>query len=175
LMRFDTDTEELVVRSVSGVSVPSTMIGSRVKIGEGIAGWAASKRQALIIGRGFDPSQYPELVLKNASLSSAMVVPIILRDELVGVLNVSTRSRKVNYDKDDLKALEVFAENVGSCIRHAEQAAWMRQTVQKLQQTLKARTQQTEQPTGQTAAQSTETNTRNPETGEFVIPAKSSG
>ncbi len=155
LMLFDNDSNELVVRSASGVSVPSTMLGSRLMLGEGIAGWAAAKRQPLIIGRDFDPSKYPGLALKNASLSSAMVVPIILRDELVGVLNVSSRSRKVNYDQDDLKALEVFAENVGSCIRHTEQASWMRQMIQKLQLTLKARTQQNgnEQSTGQTASQ----------------------
>ena len=107
-----------------------------------------------------------------------MVVPIILRDELVGVLNVSSRSHKVNYDKTDLKALEVFAENVGSCIRHTEQATWMRQTVQKLQQSLKARNQQAERPVAQTASEPkmTEQKTeRNPETGEVVIPVKHSG
>jgi len=176
LMLFDKETNELVVRSVSGMSVPSTMMGSRLAIGEGIAGWAAKNRQALIIGRDFDPSHYPELVLRNTSLSSAMVVPIILRDELVGVLNVSSRSRKVNYDKDDLKALEVFAENVGSCIRHTEQANWMRQTVQQLQQSLKVRSRQAEPSTAQAASRprQQETEAKNPQTGEFVIPAKSS-
>jgi signal transduction protein with GAF and PtsI domain len=67
-----------------------------------------------------------------------MVVPIILRDELVGVLNVSTRSRKTIYDENDLKTLQVFAENVGACIRHTEQASWMRQTIRNLQESIKA-------------------------------------
>ncbi|MEJ2721240.1 MAG: GAF domain-containing protein [bacterium] len=176
LMLFEKDSNELVVRSVSGVAIPTTMIGSRLEIGQGIAGWAAANRRALIIGRDFNPADYPELVLRNAALSSAMVVPIILRDELVGVLNVSTRSPRVNYDHDDLKALEVFAENVGTCIRHTEQSSWMRQTIQKLQQTLKTQTQQsgrhTGRPTtGHTAAESKPTDERNPDTGEFVIPA----
>ncbi|UCH83560.1 MAG: GAF domain-containing protein, partial [Candidatus Latescibacterota bacterium] len=176
LMLFDKDTNELVVRSASGVSVPSTMMGSRLKFGQGVAGWAAKNRQALIIGRDFDASQYPELVLKNAALSSAMVVPIILRDELVGVLNVSSRSRRVNYDKTDLKALEVFAENVGSCIRHTQQATWMRQTVQQLQQSLKAKNKQIDRSKTETSAKTPPKSTmvKHPETGEFVIPAKSS-
>ena len=138
LMLFDNDTQELVIKSAAGQSVPSTMLGARVKLGEGIAGWAAKKGEPLLMGRDFDPADYPELQLKNAMLTSAMVVPIMLRDELVGVLNVSTRSRKIEYEKDDLRALHVFAENIGSCIRHTEQASWMRQTIRNLQEAVKA-------------------------------------
>jgi len=144
LMVYDSDTQELVVRAVAGESVPSAMMGARVKLGEGIAGWAARKGQSLLIGSDFDPTKCPGLELKNATLTSAMVVPIILRDELVGVLNVSTRSRKTDYDGDDLKALQVFAENVGTCIRHTEQASWMRQTIRNLQETVKAQRKQGE-------------------------------
>jgi GAF domain-containing protein len=62
-----------------------------------------------------------------------MVVPVILRGELVGVINVSTRSPDINFDDDDLRALQVFAENVGAAIRHTEQTEWMRATIRKLQ------------------------------------------
>ena len=143
LMMYDRDAQELVVRAVAGQSVPSTMLGVRVKLGEGIAGWAARKGQALLIGADFDPAGYPELELKNFALTSAMVVPIMLRDELVGVMNVSTRSRKTTYDDDDLKALQVFAENVGACVRHTEQASWMRQTIRNLQEAVKTQRKQT--------------------------------
>jgi putative methionine-R-sulfoxide reductase with GAF domain len=154
LMVYDSDTRELVVRAAAGESIPSTMMGARVKLGEGIAGWAAKKGQALLIGSDFDPAKYPELELRNASLTSAMVVPIVLRDELVGVLNISTRSRKTSYDSDDLKALQVFAENVGSCIRHTEQASWLRQTIRNLQETVKAQRKQGENKMGEFIAPS---------------------
>jgi transcriptional regulator with GAF, ATPase, and Fis domain len=137
LMIFQNETQDLIVRAAAGESVPSTMMGVRVRLGEGIAGWAAKKGQALLIGSDFDPVKYPELELKNVSLTSAMVVPIMLREELVGVLNVSTRSRKTTYDNDDLRLLQVFAETVGSCIRHTEQASWMRHTIRNLQETVK--------------------------------------
>lgn len=149
LMVYDSDSQELVVRAVAGNAVPSSMMGVRLKLGEGIAGWAAKKGQSLLIGSDFDPSKYPELELKNATLTSAMVVPIVLRDELVGVLNVSTRSRKTDYDADDLRSLQVFAENVGTCIRHTEQASWMRQTIRNLQETVKAQRKQGESKLGE--------------------------
>ncbi len=152
LMVYESDSQELVVRAVAGESVPSNVMGARVKLGEGIAGWAAKKNQSLLIGADFDPAKYPELELKNAALNSAMVVPIVLRDELVGVLNVSTRSRKTDYDGDDLRALQVFAENVGTCIRHTEQASWMRQTIRNLQETVKAQRKQGENKMGEFTA-----------------------
>jgi transcriptional regulator with GAF, ATPase, and Fis domain len=148
LMIFDRDTQELVIRAVAGESVPTTMMGARLALGEGIAGWAAKHGEALLIGADFDLAKHPGLELKNASLTSAMVVPIMLRDELVGVLNVSTRSRKTVYDEDDLRALQVFAENVGTCIRHTEQASWMRQTIRTLQETIKTQRNHTETEAG---------------------------
>jgi len=49
------------------------------------------------------------------------------------VINVSSRNGQVEFDHDDVRALQAFAENVGAAIRHAEQAEWMRATIRKLQ------------------------------------------
>jgi GAF domain-containing protein len=65
-------------------------------------------------------------------LTAAMVVPIMVRDELVGVLNISSRAPDTTYVEEDLRALEVFAENAGTCIRQAERSEWMRQTIDRM-------------------------------------------
>jgi GAF domain-containing protein len=62
------------------------------------------------------------------------VVPIMVRDELVGVLNISSRATETIYFEEDLRALEVFAENAGTCIRQAERSEWMRQTIERMRQ-----------------------------------------
>ena len=67
-----------------------------------------------------------------------MVVPIMVREELVGVLNVGNRNDKREYHDEDLQALMVFAENAGITCRHAEQTNWMRQTIQRLDTALRA-------------------------------------
>jgi transcriptional regulator with GAF, ATPase, and Fis domain len=138
LMLFDPETEELVVRSTSE-GKQSPILNKRKKIGDGIAGWVAKNRTPLLLGDAEDFKRYPELRQGNIAISAAMVVPIILRDELVGILNISTHRDGARYDDVDLKALEVFAANAGACIRHSEQAAWMRKTIQKLQQTTASR------------------------------------
>jgi transcriptional regulator with GAF, ATPase, and Fis domain len=133
LMVFDKESNALEVRAASGKMVPDGIIGTQQKLGVGIAGWVGMRREALLILPGGKPADYPGIEFKQKDLSAAMVVPIILREELVGVINVSTRNKRVEFDQDDLRALEVFAENVGVAIRHTEQTEWMRATIHHLQ------------------------------------------
>jgi len=131
LMLFDAESNMLEVRAVSGKHVAEGMLGTRQPVGKGIAGWVAQKREPLLITPS--AASIPGLELKKKELTAAMVVPVILRDELVGVINVSARTPNIDFDHDDVHALQAFAENVGAAIRHAEQAEWMRATIRKLQ------------------------------------------
>ncbi len=134
LMLFEPARKTLVVRAAAGHENPSKVLGSEKGIGEGVAGWVAQHRKPLILGG--DHKVPPEIKLMSKALSAAIVVPIILRDELVGVISISSRSSGAIYEMDDLRALEVFAENAGACIRHAEQAEWMRKTITTLRDQL---------------------------------------
>jgi transcriptional regulator with GAF, ATPase, and Fis domain len=138
LMLFDKEAGDLVVRSANGTE-NETIIGRRMELGEGIAGWAAKHRKSLFLSRNVDLNDYPGLDVEDTTLLAAMVVPIIVRNELVGVINVSTKHTDIEYDKEDLRALQVFAENAGSCIRHAEHAEWMRMTIERLQSNTRER------------------------------------
>lgn len=133
LMLYDHEADELVVRSVSEES-RRDLLDKRQKVGEGIAGWAAKQKKAILLGGSDDTENYPDLNLTNDSIISAMVVPIVARDALVGVLNVSSRSKDVTYCEEDLLALQVFAENAGACIRHNEQANLLRQMIPTLRE-----------------------------------------
>ncbi len=144
LMLYDREADELMVQSVSG-DIQEDMLGAKQKIGEGPAGWAASNRQALILEDARDAERYPGLKLTNPSLLSAMVVPIITRDELVGVLNVSSNSPDIKYTEEDLLSLCVFADNAGICIRHNEQADMLRQMIKELRDSDQKKTRESSQ------------------------------
>jgi putative methionine-R-sulfoxide reductase with GAF domain len=137
LMLVDNQKKELVVRSAVGHVEGPLVIGQRQPIGEGVAGWVAENQEALLLGPDMDPKQFRDFKAKMVPLSWAMVVPIVVRDELVGVVNVSSRSAAISYDQEDLQALLVFAENAGICIRHTEQTDWMRQTNMRLEEELR--------------------------------------
>jgi len=136
LMKVDETSGDLRVVAARGHRNIDEVLRARVKIGEGISGWVAEHRQPLVLGSRFDARRFPELQMPKHRLVSAMVVPIILRDELLGVLSVSNRSRRVRFDHEDLETLLVFAETAGIVSRHAEQAAWMRGTIQQLDEAL---------------------------------------
>jgi transcriptional regulator with GAF, ATPase, and Fis domain len=129
LMLFDNKSRELEVLSAYGHVDPTEILGRRRAIGEGVAGWVAEHRQPLILGKEPDENCPPELQLNSPQISAAMIVPIILRNELVGVINVSARDSETRFEEEDLHALQVFASNAGTCIRHTEQATWMRQVI----------------------------------------------
>ncbi len=132
LMLFDDKRQVLVVRSAHGHDNAAEIVGKEQPISQGIAGYAARSKTALIIGDEKTLKENPELKLTSTRLSAAIVVPIILRDELVGVVNISSETPSVRYSEDDMRALTVLAENAGASIRNTERAEWMRQTIESL-------------------------------------------
>ena len=131
LMIYEEKERELVVRAMSGKS-KGDVIDTREGIGDGVAGYAAKHTKSLLLNPDIDLSIYPDLQLDDKKIHSAMVVPIIVRNELVGVINVSLYTAGNTYTEEDLGALQVVAESIGAYIRHAEQGHWMRQTIDKL-------------------------------------------
>jgi putative methionine-R-sulfoxide reductase with GAF domain len=130
LMLLNTETNELEVRAATGHADAEGVKQARQKIGVGVSGWVAKARRPIILGPGVDMTRYKGLNVGNLDPTAAMVVPVLLRDELVGVLNIRSRDPKFRYTDDDLQALMVFAENVGTVIRHTEHVEWMRKTIQ---------------------------------------------
>ncbi|MDH3199143.1 MAG: GAF domain-containing protein [Candidatus Krumholzibacteria bacterium] len=136
LMLHEPDTQELVVRAASGTKDMPEVVGARKKLGEGISGWVAQHGRPLVLGPSTDPMVEQIAGRPGSTITASMIVPITLREDLIGVINVSSRSGDAHYDEQDLRALEVFADNVGACIRHAEHVKWLRSTVEKLRQTM---------------------------------------
>lgn len=130
LMLLNTESNMLEMKAATGHINREKLYKVQQPVGKGIAGYVAERKQPVILGKNVDPSQYPGLQIQAMKLTAAMVVPIMVRDELVGVLNISSRAPGTTYQDEDLRALEVFAENAGTCIRQAERAEWMRQTIE---------------------------------------------
>lgn len=134
LMLLTEGKDELEVKAATGHRTDVT--GAKQKADAGIAGWVARTHKPLILNPDTDLSRYPGLQLRGGGLCAAMVVPILVRDELVGVLNASSRVPETRYTDEDVRSLAVFAENVGTVIRHSEQAVWMRATIDRLRSQL---------------------------------------
>ncbi len=117
LMLLDRRTHELEARSATGHESLALVLGAHRRVGQGVSGWVAKRRQPVLINSPLDARHYPGLELRDPSLSAAMVVPIVVGDDLIGVLNVSSRSSETRYTEEDLYTLGIFAENVGVCVQ----------------------------------------------------------
>lgn len=137
VMLVDRQTGELVVRAAMGHQGASEMIGTRQQPGKGIAGWVAQHRESVILGQVVEPGRFEGFEPSKGGLTAAIVVPIVVRDELVGVMSLSSRKPGIEYFDEDLKALEIFAGNAGICLRHTEQAGWLLQRVEVLESTIR--------------------------------------
>lgn len=100
--------DELVCTAVQGNEAARA---SRIRIGEGIAGRVAADLEPLLIeGRLGDVREKP--------VDSAVSVPLIHRQELLGVLNVNAGLER-SFTEYDLRAMSLFAEQAASAIANA--------------------------------------------------------
>ncbi len=113
LMRVDRGTGDLVVSAFTGHRHPSLVRGARVRWGEGVSGTVAARRTPLILGEEVDARRFPAFQPKARRIHCAMVAPVVVRNQVVGVLNVSTGNDAVEYTEDDLRVLCILAEHAG--------------------------------------------------------------
>lgn len=119
LMTLDEAGTELRVSAYSGHRNHVGIRDAVVRLGEGVAGTVAQTRMPLILGREFDPRRFPRFQKKARSITSAMVAPVIVNKQVVGVLNVSSINPAVSYTGDDLRVLCVLAEHAGIVASHS--------------------------------------------------------
>lgn len=83
-----------------------------LKMGEGIAGWVAENRQSVIVEDvQSDPRFFKQADQETGFVTRTLLcVPLIHRDELLGVINVVNSREKSCFDREDRDILESFAD-----------------------------------------------------------------
>jgi signal transduction histidine kinase len=86
--------------------------GATVRIGDGIAGQVALLREPMLITGTIDRDP------RAVPVTTAMCVPLVNRDEVLGVLNVNGTNER-RFTEYDLRALTLFAEHASIAIANA--------------------------------------------------------
>lgn len=107
------DPDELVVVAAAGDA--RMEIGARQAIGEGLAGGAIKRRDALLVAEGETPSQR-----MRQHVGGVLVVPMEIRGQLVGILNVWAGEVREPFTEFDLRSVSVFAEAAAGAITNAQ-------------------------------------------------------
>ena len=78
----------------------------RIAIGKGVCGTAAEQRQTILVG---DVHEFPGHIACDSASNSEIVVPLILNEQLIGVLDLDSPSF-ARFDDEDARGLNELAE-----------------------------------------------------------------
>jgi sigma-B regulation protein RsbU (phosphoserine phosphatase) len=84
----------------------------KLKMGEGIAGWVAQNRKAVMVEDAQSDPRFSKRADKRRDLTTRTIlsVPLVHREELLGVLSALNSRDKPFFDNEDLAILESFAD-----------------------------------------------------------------
>ncbi len=110
------DGDELVL-CASNTPHPSEIGKIRLKVGEGITGWVAKERRMVAIPREASKDNRFRLFhdLPEDTFEAFLSVPVISRDEVVGVINVQHRKPHA-HSGAEMEMLRTVGEQVGCVI-----------------------------------------------------------
>jgi Nif-specific regulatory protein len=89
--------------------------------GEGIAGWVAQHGRSLIVNDTDTDSRFYSDISKSIGYPtySMLAVPMRVRDETVGVIEILNKKQKKYFTQDDLRWLEIFSVQAALAIENA--------------------------------------------------------
>ena len=109
----DPETDSLSVRRVRGYGDRrQDVLRLSFERGEGLSGWAAEQRQALRVG---DVTEDPRYVEGLRGARSNLVVPLVVGNEVAGVINVESRDRDA-FSQEDQKLLTILGAQAALAI-----------------------------------------------------------
>ncbi|MGH2766548.1 MAG: ATP-binding protein [Actinomycetota bacterium] len=126
------DEEKTALRIAASVGLSQKAARQSIPVGEGVAGWVAEFREAMILRGDVSDPRFRRFVPKDRAVRSAMSSPLYARSEPVGVLNVSVSEGVREYTEHDLRALTVFAEHAAIAIANARLFERERQSSERL-------------------------------------------
>ncbi len=114
---WDSTAQELVRRAAYGLGDWKGEI--RIRLGEGISGVVARRRQGLIVN---DYQQWPHpspIFRERPGLTAALAEPLLHRNRLLGVITLTNDGTGRSFTEEDRTLLTVFAAQAAIAIHNA--------------------------------------------------------
>ena len=125
--------EDLVVRAACGVDSES-IVGSRQKIGEGIAGFVAQTREPLLIMNLEEDQRFRSRNSRRYRSGSCISAPLMEDGHLIGVINVTDKLSHSDFNREDLRFLSILINEISSSLANIKSLSDLGQSVTALRE-----------------------------------------
>lgn len=88
---------------------PHIKEGKRTRIGEGVAGRVAQTREPVLVVDAADAAAQPLLGDEYLTTGSFISFPLVLHDQLIGVVNVTNRAHRGLFVEEDVERVRLLA------------------------------------------------------------------
>ena len=88
---------------------PDVPIAQRIRIGEGVAGKVAERREPVLVRDVADTAQHPYLKDEYFTTGSFISFPLVYHEALIGVVNVTNRAQRGVYVEEDVDRVRTLA------------------------------------------------------------------
>jgi signal transduction histidine kinase/DNA-binding response OmpR family regulator len=118
LLVEDQEREKLVLRATSNLAQQELIGDFSLTIGvEGITGWVAKNGEPLLISDTTKDPRYKSFP-RDGLVKAELAVPIKLKDEIIGVLDVESTEQGA-FSEEDLFTLQTIADQIAIAIHNA--------------------------------------------------------
>ena len=117
---FDAKKENMVFEIARGKR-DREIVGLKVAVGEGVAGWVAKHERPLIINDLKKDQRYSASLERKLGLKtrSIMSIPLKRRSRMIGVIEAVNRRKPERFTKDDLEIFLALGDHIATAIDNA--------------------------------------------------------
>lgn len=115
LFLYDPEIGKLRCLSLSGPQ-NDLVKNAVVEVGKSIAGWVIKHGKPLYLDRDTDERRFNGFVNRDKKISSSLCLPLMVKNETRGVLNLTLFDSKRKFAQSDVKLASIYAENAAIAI-----------------------------------------------------------
>lgn len=132
-----TDSLRTLIRSVD-----EDCRGRLYKLGSFLMGWMMKNQKPLCINDFTTDERFKKLEIEKEGIYNILSVPMILRDELVGLINLFNKKKQIPFTDHDQRIMSIVATQVASFLINAKTFEEVQESKEKLQkQTIRLKKQ----------------------------------
>jgi len=119
IMLLDDTGKELRISNAIGID-PEVIRNTRLPLGESIAGYVAKHGEPLIVKDVEKDRRFRRTNRQRYETKSLISAPLLVKERLLGVINLNNKKRGGKFDERDLKLLVTFANQAAIAIDNAQ-------------------------------------------------------